>query len=176
MFATKYHSSSSTPSSPKVYLGVFNSTRHLPHWQALGVPHWRAAHLSEIPYIFNTKHVSRGDNRPEQLELSRRVSSAVVSFAWTGSVDAGNGTGMRGWKRAFDEEGKLGIMVVDGKGEGGGGMVWIDDENGDGDGGEVDGEDDNSNKVQREREEGIRWERLRERCAFINSIAEEIGV
>lgn len=180
-FAQKYHSRHAAGQGGNVFLAAINTTRHLPIWSSLGLSHWRAAHLSEVPYVFNTREIPGGDNSPEQLALSKKISSSIVNFAWNGTpsldVSAGNsreGVGLGGWKEAFDNnEGRMGVMVVDGKGQSDGGMVWI---NNDGNDYMGSGNRDGDDIVQKQREEGLRWERLTERCAFISSIADEVGV
>lgn len=97
------------------------------------------------------------------------MSSSVINFAYGGDPNGKGGLEEGEWRGAFDGEGKgMGVMVVDGK-EGGGGMVRIGNE-------EWMGEEEKGDGLQRDRGRGIRWERLVERCAFIDGIAEEVGV
>ncbi|KAJ5732621.1 carboxylesterase [Penicillium malachiteum] len=95
-------SGSSDSSSPKIWLYEHNATRYTPVFKVMGVQMWGVAHLSDIPYVFNSKEVSAGaDNSVTQLELARKVSRSVIAFAYTGSPED---SGSNAWPVAFDEK------------------------------------------------------------------------
>lgn len=65
----------------QVRLYEHNSTRFTPAYEMMGVPMWRVAHLSNIPYVLNVQWVGGGaDNSAGQLELSRAVSRSIAGF------------------------------------------------------------------------------------------------
>ena len=86
----------------------------------MGVPEWRVAHLSDIPYLMNEDVAAGGDNSPAQQELSAQLSGSVASFAWTGDSTAMKGAkGLKDWPIAFGkgEQGleELKVFVVGGE-------------------------------------------------------------
>ncbi|KAJ6014578.1 carboxylesterase [Penicillium herquei] len=150
--------SSSASDSPEVWLYEHNATRYTPVYKLMGVQMWGVAHLSDIPYVFNSKEINAGaDNSVTQLELARKVSRRVIAFAYTGSPDD---SGTNSWPVAFDEENirgrnspeKISIQVL-GLEEGLDGAVTISR------GVEP------VNKLER----AMEWEKLFDRCDFINS-------
>ena len=133
----------------------------------MGVPEWRVAHLSDIPYLMNENVAAGGDNSPAQQELSAQLSGSVAAFAWTGNptvaTAAKGAKGLKDWPVAFGkgEQGpeKLKVFVVGGeKGSGAATATTGDGSQGS------------------QRDQAVAWEKVVERCAFINSITEEIGV
>ncbi|KAI4200740.1 MAG: hypothetical protein LQ350_003757 [Teloschistes chrysophthalmus] len=156
-FTSHYHSHAQDPTSIRIY--EFNATRHGPGYQMMGVPFWGVAHLSDIPYILNTEEVPSGDNSAKQRELSERMSGSVAAFAWTGDPMRIKGKGVKGeWRGAFEGIEKVGEKAEDvGKAN----VKWIGERGGD--------EEEEAVK------KAVEWERLEERCGFINSILEEIG-
>lgn len=160
-----YHYSRSSTEDVRVY--EMNQTKFGPVYAAMGVPEWRVAHLSDIPYLMNEDVTAGGDNGPAQQELSAQLSGSVAAFAWTGdptAATAANGAkALKNWPVAFSKgekgPGKLKVYVIGGKE--GSGTVTV--RTGDGTEGS-------------RRDKAVAWEKLVERCAFINSITEEIGV
>lgn len=62
----------------------------------MGVPMWRVAHLSDIPYVLNTQYLSGDvDNSWPQLEHSKSMSQIISSFVTSGVV------GDASWPAAF---------------------------------------------------------------------------
>ena len=195
--STNNVNSSSTSPSSSVHIYEMNATKFTPIFAYMGVPEWRVAHLSDIPYVLNLDVSAGGDNSPPQRELSAQLSGSVSTFAWTGNpnvnVKSGNldattmverrdagGTsgvgqgreqGFTDWPPAYDssptpqrkEEGpdELDVFVIGG--EWGSGKVRETMK--------ASGEAEAS-----DREKAARWEMIVERCRFINSITEEIGV
>ena len=158
-----YHYSLS--SSQDIRLYEMNQTKFGPIYAYMGVPEWRVAHLSDIPYVMNENVAAGGDNSPAQQELSAQMTSSVAAFAWTGDPTAKNGAkGFKDWPVAF------------GKGEHGPEKIKIfviGDEEGTGVATATMGDDRNT---ESRRDKAVAWEKVIERCAFINSITEELGV
>ncbi|KAE8154789.1 alpha/beta-hydrolase [Aspergillus avenaceus] len=168
-FAWQYLKNGGVESS-QIRLYEHNATRYAPSFGMMGVPMWRVAHLSDIPYVLNVKGLGGGaDNSHPQLELSKRVSRTITKFVGTGSPE-GNGSGVESWPAAFHDVGKpelskdfpdkLSLQVVGGPY--GTTPVTI-----------AKGENPSSAA-----EQAVYWEKLFSRCEFINShqMREESGV
>lgn len=160
-----YHYSLSSNRDVRLY--EMNQTKFGPIYAYMGVPEWRVAHLSDIPYLMNEDVAAGGDNSPAQRELSAQLSGSVAAFAWTGDPTAATAAkgakALKDWPVAFGKgekaPGKLKVYVIGGE-EGSGAATVIA-------GGGTEGT---------RRDKAVAWEKLVERCAFINSITEEIGV
>lgn len=139
----------------------------------MGMPEWRVAHLSDIPYVLNLDVDAGGDNSPQQRELSAQLSGSIAAFAWTAdpNVVATKGSmskGLNEWPAAYEQASETGreepdevnVFVV------GGGLGS----------GAVKETMGGSGIAEMAREKAARWEKVVERCKFINSITEEIGV
>ena len=154
-------------SNNDVRLYEMNQTKFAPIYAYMGVPEWRVAHLSDIPYVMNEDVAAGGDNSPAQRELSAQLSGSVASFAWTGDPTAGAGAkgakGLKDWPIAFGkgEQGLEELKVFIVGGEAGSGAATMTASGGCG---------------GTERDKAVAWEKVIERCEFINSITEEIGV
>lgn len=84
----------------QIRLYEFNSTRFTPVYEMMGVPMWRVAHLSDIPYVLNVQKLGGGcDNSADQLALAKHVSQAIVRFVIHGSPE-GNPR-IENWPDAF---------------------------------------------------------------------------
>jgi hypothetical protein len=84
-----------------VRLYEHNATRFTPVYEKMGVPMWRVAHLSDIPYVLNVQNLQGGaDNSAAQLELSKTVSRSIAKFVNTGNPE-GEGSGVEDWPSAF---------------------------------------------------------------------------
>ncbi|KAL3458698.1 alpha/beta-hydrolase [Aspergillus heterothallicus] len=146
-------------SASQVRLYEFNETMYTPVFRAMGVPMWRVAHLSDIPYLFNNKHLGGGtDNSEPHLVLAQNFSRAIIDFVnniGSGQRDSGN----RSWRPAYTEPvsgqewpSQLSIQVFGGPH----GLETVtvsrnDDEN-----------------IRTDAEKAIHWEQLFERCEFIS--------
>lgn len=148
----------------QVRLYEHNSTRFTPAYKAMGVPMWRVAHLSDIPYVLNVQRLVGGaDNSAEQLELSKAVSRRTIGFVNSREDEA--------WPVAFADVVKQdlkkkfpsSILLQVFGGPYGNGIVPLAKDGGD---------------VTTEAEKAVSWEKLFERCDFINSakVREETGV
>ncbi|KAI9040016.1 alpha/beta-hydrolase [Aspergillus affinis] len=158
------------PSQVRVY--EHNSTRFTPVFEKMGVPMWRIAHLSDIPYALNAQNLEGGaDNSASQLALARVVSGAVANFVNTGSPENEDGQ-IKRWPAVFsgatsqdlagESPSRLSIQVFGGPYGTGPAIVSKDlDE-----------------EKATEAEKAIYWAQLLRRCEFINSVQmrEEAGV
>ncbi|RYP24944.1 hypothetical protein DL765_000172 [Monosporascus sp. GIB2] len=69
----------------QIHLYEHNSTRYTPSFERMGVPMWRVAHLSDIPYVLNVQHLGGGaDNSAAQLELAQSISRRIAKFVTSG--------------------------------------------------------------------------------------------
>ena len=145
-----------------------NQTKYGPIFQYMGVPQWRVSHLSDIPYILNEDVAAGGDNSPAQRALSTLLSGSAAAFAYTGSPTTSGGRTLQNWPIAYPDQSrqalskvypeKLNLYVVGGSQ--GSGPATIASGSG----------------ATSAREKALAWERVIERCSFINSILGEIGV
>ncbi|KAI1124347.1 alpha/beta-hydrolase [Nemania abortiva] len=163
----------------KVAIYEHNATRYTPVFEYMGVPMWRVAHLSDIPYVLNTQELQGGaDNAPQQLELAKQMSRNIVAFVTSGP--AGRQSSMpgtedtTGWPGTFfdttDAElhgefpTRLTIKIFGGPH--GNAPISISKDRG------------QTANPTGEAEQAIEWEKLFSRCEFINSeeVRREIGV
>ena len=154
----------------KVRLFNTNQTKYGSIYQHIGVPQWRVSHLSEIPYIMNEDVASGGDNSAAQRALSTLVSGSAAAFAYTGDPNLSKGRVLYDWPLAYPDHSrqalstaypqKLTVYVVGGPFGSGPGTITSHS-----------GSRDVSTL-----EKGLEWEKVIERCSFINSIQDEIGV
>ncbi|KAL4954956.1 Alpha/Beta hydrolase protein [Aspergillus filifer] len=158
----------------QVRLYEHNATRYTPAFSNMGVPMWRVAHLSDIPYLFNQKTVGGGcDNSRGHLKLGTGFASKVIQFAYG---ELGNDKNQE-WPAAYGKNvdwasrsgeetmpGEMTVQVFGGPyGEMGAGAVKVPRE---------------LREDMSEAEKALYWEKLFERCGFINEIRfrEEAGV
>lgn len=145
-----------------------NQTKFGPVFDKLGLGFWRVSHLSGIPFVMNGK-IAGGDNSIRQRKLSALVSGSVAAFAYSSDPTVSSGKVLQAWPLAYDSNdldartkehpGNLTLLVIGGPH--GSGPAVLSRET----------DVDDSARVQ-----AVQWERLLERCEFINSITEEIGV
>ncbi|BCR98733.1 uncharacterized protein AKAW2_40416A [Aspergillus luchuensis] len=155
-FAWQYAQRGWTTTS-KIWLYEHNATRYAPVFEMMGVPMWRVAHLSDIPYVMNNANLEGGaNNSPEQMELAREVSRQVIGFAHDASPSdtwpaAFSGISEQGLSK--DTPDQLSIQVFGGPVGSRATRVSIDADAG----------------GSTEAEKAVLWERLFDRCEFINS-------
>ena len=147
-----------------------NQTKFGPIFQYMGIPQWRVSHLSDIPYLMNEDVAAGGDNSASQQQLSSLFSGSIAAFAHSGDPAISQGRTFKDWPFAYQDQStealsqeypkELNLYVVGGPL--GSGPVTVSGKTG------ID--------VKSKREEAVAWEKLLERCGFINSILEEIGV
>ncbi|POS71369.1 hypothetical protein DHEL01_v210237 [Diaporthe helianthi] len=74
--------------SHDVRLYEHNETRFTPSYLSMGVPMWKVAHLSDIPYVLNSQGPGGGaDNSASQLSLSAAISKRIVKFVTSEEPD-----------------------------------------------------------------------------------------
>ena len=183
------------PTTPvRVY--EWNQSRFDPIWAELGHPEWRVAHLADLPYFFNEELIGGGDNTtPDNVALSKLFAGTIAAFAYSKVGDPtdapANVQTLREWpitysnakgsKEEFPSE--WDVKVIGGPyGEGAGDYIL---------GTEPRGAvvlagrrpypvETLRKRVEEDKKTGLeaalKWERVLERCKFINGITEEVGV
>lgn len=147
-----------------VRLYEHNATRYGPAFEGMGVPFWRVAHLSDIPYVLNTQRLGGGaDNSAPQLALAREVSRSIARFVAASDLEeawplAFSGVEEGDWASEFPNKVSLNVFG----GPYGGARVTAR----------------KGEAAVGEAERAVEWEKLFERCEFINSVKvrEETGV
>jgi carboxylesterase type B len=158
------------PQTSQVRLYEHNSTRYAPVFENMGVPMWRVAHLSDIPYVLNVQRLGGdADNSAEQLAQAKLVSQTIISFVSSGTPERDR-TDFEAWPPAFslatrkdlDREFPIEMSVQLFGGPYGNRAVLVSKAN-----------QGNVTKA----EQAVRWEKLFERCEFITSakVREEFG-
>ncbi|KAG6365412.1 hypothetical protein INS49_007023 [Diaporthe citri] len=136
-----------------------NSTRFAPSYALMGVPMWRVAHLSDIPYVLNSQSLGGGaDNSAGQLALSAAVSRRIVRFVTSAIPDEEWSPAFAGVAEDSPQDklpGRISLQLFGGPH--GNRQVTVR---------EHPDEDDAS---ATEAEKAVAWERLFQRCNFINS-------
>ena len=153
-----------------IRLYEMNQTKYAPILQYMGVPQWRVCHLSDIPYMLNEDVAAGGDNSAAQRDLSALLSGSAAAFAYAGDPGISSGRTFKDWPIAYQDQtgqaldkeypSELSVYVIGGP-------------YGSGPAKTASGAGEGSTLA---REKAVAWEKLIERCNFINSIQEEIGV
>ena len=156
--------------SSNIRLYEMNQTKFGPILQYMGVPQWRVSHLSDIPFMLNNDVAAGGDNSVNQQKISRMLSGSAAAFAHTGDPTRSDGEVLKDWLEAYGGSimtghaesypESLNLHVIGGP-YGTGTSTLKRKGNGNG---------------KSDRDRAVEWEKLFERCDFINSIQEEIGV
>lgn len=189
--------SPSSPPAPGVYLYALNQSMLAPLFRAAGMPYINAPHGSDSNYLSNGVF-PEGSPSAEDEALAASLAAAFLRFAHTGSPRDPDDSDDESWPEAFPEAsaGRAGggggpsavrVQVVGGLLGGGavtleaGGGVGRDEGGvqsplvGSGDGVEY-GEmaSPPSSSVAAARDQELRRQKLLDRCAFVNSLAEKI--
>ncbi|KAE8140953.1 alpha/beta-hydrolase [Aspergillus pseudotamarii] len=109
----------------QIWLYEHNSTRFTPAFEMMGVPMWRVAHLSDIPYVLNVQHLEgSADNSAAELALARAMSTSIAKFVNNGNPE-GHVSGVETWPATFfdiakedlqnDFPGKLSLQIFGGR-------------------------------------------------------------
>ena len=157
--------------SSNIRLYEMNQTRYTPIFQYMGVPQWRVSHLSDIPYVFNEDVAAGGDNSRPQRELSALLSGSFSAFAHSSNpTTAQAGRSFNDWPLAYggqtaqslsrSEPDAIELLVIEGVESSGPAVAGLL----------------TNDTVASERQRGVDWEKIVERCGYINSILDEIGV
>ncbi|KAJ4391999.1 hypothetical protein N0V93_005619 [Gnomoniopsis smithogilvyi] len=82
----KQRSRSHSSSTAEVRLYEHNATRFTAAYEAMGVPMWRVAHLSDIPYVLNTQQLAGMgiDNSAAQRAQAEYVCRNIARFVTSG--------------------------------------------------------------------------------------------
>jgi carboxylesterase type B len=146
-----------------IWLYEHNSTRFTPVYETIGIPMWRVSHLSDIPYAFNNQQLSGGaDNSAAQLVLSKAFSRRIVKFIVSGAPDQVDND-KDAWPPAFAE-----VITQDLKDEYPSQLSFKLTGGSYGDR-PVTITKTSSKPPSTEPEKAAYWEKLFERCEFINS-------
>lgn len=163
-FAWQYQKQSR---SVHVRLYEHNATRFTAAYAAMGVPMWRVAHLSDIPYVLNVQHLTGmgTDNSAEQLAEAEVMSRDIARFV-TSELQQD-----QSWPLAFgsatgeemSEEFPTRLVLKIFGGPHRNSHVAILK---------------NSETIASDAEAAVEWEKLFARCEFINSqqVRQETGV
>ncbi|KAG8158391.1 hypothetical protein KVR01_011513 [Diaporthe batatas] len=136
-----------------------NATRFAPSYALMGVPMWKVAHLSDIPYVLNSQSLGGGaDNSADELALSVAVSRKIIEFITSEAPEmewspAFSGTGEDKVRDKLPSEISMQLFG----GPYGNRQVTVREHPGEG--------DDSGTGAER----AIAWEKLFQRCNFINS-------
>lgn len=144
--------------SYNVRLYEHNTTRFAPSYAAMGVPMWKIAHLSDIPYVLNSQSLGGGaDNSPDQLALSAAISKRILKFIISAVPDeqwSPAFTGITGDITRDDLPSTVSLQLFGGPYGDSQAMIRADY-------GQV-------QDATTEPEKAVAWEKLFERCNFIN--------
>ena len=135
----------------------------------MGIPWWRVSHLSDIPYLLNNDVQAGGDNSPAQRRLSALLSGSAAAFAHTANPTESEGEVLKEWPEAYEGQSKeamkkefpedANVYVVGGTFGSGSAAVSKEVKEG-----------------SSPREKAVEWEKVLQRCEFINSILDEVSV
>jgi hypothetical protein len=174
-------------------LYVFNQTMLGLFWNASGMPHVGVAHASDINYIFDGVF-PEGNLTSEDVKLSELMSRGLINFAYTGNPNEPDSYAAE-WPSAYLESkskfdlSKIIINVLGGPYGGGSVTVYengtaysaqeakIDDGvQGAGNMKQVLSDVKFRSNTSEIRDRLVRKEKLLERCAYVRSLAEALGV
>ncbi|KAI2776169.1 Alpha/Beta hydrolase protein [Daldinia loculata] len=181
------------PNFPGVRLYALNQTMFTPLFKAAGMPYVGVAHGSDTNYIFNGLF-PEGQVSEEDKKLSRSVTASFIYFAYTGNPAYADDEGFRLWPESFtkSEDGRLeselsGFNLQLIGGPLGTGSSFLRRENyttnlgsergsmqvpfvADVEFGEMD------STAHEERQRNLNHQKLFERCAYIRTLNEKLGV
>lgn len=179
------------PDFNAAWLYSLNQSVLTPIFQGAGMPYIGVAHGSDTNYIFNGVF-PEGDMSKEDKALSERLSRSLINFAYTGKPISNTKTGKQfeAWLEAFGNGIEIpnldsfNLQVIGGPF--GTGSVVVTNENGDEDTGYIGADLDPQNILKygsfessTSSHEAVRLvieENLFERCAYIESLSETLGV
>ncbi|KAI1804820.1 alpha/beta-hydrolase [Daldinia bambusicola] len=187
---------SKSPTFPGVRLYDLNQSMLTPMFKSVGMPYIRVAHGSDTNYIFNGVF-PEGAISEEDQKLSQSMATAFINFAYTGDPTTAEDEHFSSWPEAFPDSTKLdnspdsgppgfNVHVIGGSLGSGSSQVGADNTNGyvagQGDDGFQQPLVDSVNYAEMEskssqiRKREINREKLLERCAFISTLSEKLGV
>jgi hypothetical protein len=192
-YESSKHSGDLDPRYPNTRLYVLNQSMLTPLWKQFGMPYVGVSHGSDTNYIFNGVFPEDQISESDQ-ELSTRMARAFIRFAATGDPNGAKAVGDEYWPEAFghfteDSPHSLNLHVIGGSlGTAAVQISMEQDEPGDAseygsfEGGDAQQKLQGSefgameSKTARLRNEVVAREKLLERCAFINSLTEKLGI
>lgn len=184
--------------NPGIRLYALNQSMLTPMWKGAGMPYVGVSHGSDTNYIFNGLFPE--GTVPESDEaLSRSMSEAFIRFAATGDSNTPQSSGEIEWPEAFTtlagERGSLDLQSLSVQivgGPLGTGAGFASREHAGLNNSTIQADIDEGNGAQqvlngygigamaspstRRRSEVLAEEKLLERCLFVNSLAEKLGV
>ncbi|XDG09198.1 hypothetical protein ABKA04_008813 [Annulohypoxylon sp. FPYF3050] len=187
---------SKDPDFPGVRLYDLNQTMLTPLFAGAGMPYIKVAHGSDTNYIFNGVF-PEGPISEEDQKLSKSMATAFINFAYTGDPTSAEDEHFSSWPESFPDSLELDKSLGSGPssfnmyvigGTLGSGSCRVSSEGTDGYvvGQENDGFQEplvdsvryaemESKKSQMRKQE-IKRQRLLERCAFISTLSERLGI
>ncbi|KAH8590947.1 Alpha/Beta hydrolase protein [Bisporella sp. PMI_857] len=171
------------PNFGSVRLYEFNQSMFTHMWAEAGMPYIGISHGSDTNYIFNGLF-PEGEVGESDLALSEMFSKSLINFAYTGDPN-GSGKHSQGWPEAVGKsrDSEVNIQVIGGPyGTGSVSLKQKKNDEGEGIVGEQKILSDNvqfgemgSPELQM-RQRQIEQAKLFERCEYIRSLAESLGV
>lgn len=178
------------PSYPGVRLYDLNQSMLEPMFKAIGMPYVQTCHGSDTHYIFNGLF-PEGEVSEVDQALSTSMSTSFINFAYTGNPTCTKDKHFQLWPESFPESSgggdqelsQLDVMVIGGS-YGTGSSSCAKDQSAGADWGDSmqqplgDGVKYEEMKDARDQERArlLQHEKLLERCAFIGSLSEKLGV
>lgn len=197
-YHVSWQSKQKDPSFPGVRLYDLNQSMLTPMFHDAGMPWLGAIHGSDLDYLFN--NVFPKDGMPEHdRQLSEHLQASFINFAYTGDPNQGSVVeGVSPWTESFKEADQntaghpetsecsnVKLQVIGGPlGTGGCHLttethntVGLDEQQGTLQSPLVDSVQyrEIGASVSQERQKALENEKVIERCAFINSLAEKLG-
>lgn len=176
-------------SFPGVHLYALNQSMLTPLWKGAGMPYISVSHGSDHNYIFGG-HFPEGEVSPADQKLSEQFVQSFVNFAYTGNPNVDGNGGLQNWAalgsegRSISEE--IPLQVIGGPLGSGSCIVRSQgSEHGHfarGEElpqqimGEQVGYEGMRSRTETLRLQQVEREKLIERCTFMNSLAESLGV
>ena len=155
--------------APSIWLYAMNQTKFAPILDRMGVPQWRICHTADIPYLMN-EDTEGADNSDSQQSLSASLSGSIAAFAYSGDPNVRSGKGFQTWPSAYPKQDgqtlarefpdSLDVFIIGGPEGNNPASTTLE----------------NITDVPQGSTKALAWEKITERCRFINSISEEIGV
>ncbi|KAI1093971.1 alpha/beta-hydrolase [Rostrohypoxylon terebratum] len=184
---------SENPDFPGVRVYDLNQTMLTPLFKGAGMPYIGVAHGSDTNYIFDGVF-PEGAISEEDQKLSNSMATAFINFAYTGDPTSAGDEHFGSWPESFPDSRKLEKSL--GLGPSGFNMYVIGGPLGSGscqvssDGYVVDQESDGfqqplvdtaeyaemKSKTSQMRKQEVDRQKLVERCAFISSLSEKLGI
>lgn len=187
------------PAFPGVRLYDLNQSMLTPMFRGAGMPWLGAVHGSDLDYLYNNlnpkDHMSQDDR-----QLSELLLASFINFAHTGDPNQGTVGGASPWPESFSEasEESVGHSETTGPsqirlqvigGPLGTGNSRLTTSSGTDDIGHIDGQEaslqsplvdsvkygEMGSEISQERQNVLEQEKLIQRCAFVNSLAEKLG-